>query len=129
MQKPTSAVSFLLTLTAFILFLAGIVYAVVVYQMTGGISQAVPSLKIESLAFILLAGWAFFTFFVPGLILLALAQISESTAASASHAEVQTELLRQIVADADARTSGGGPSVDDTARRIASEIHLKPRSQ
>jgi len=59
------------------------------------------------------------------LILAALAQITESTAASASLAEAQTEYLRQIAANVSSRT----PSVDDTARMVADKIRFQARPQ
>ena len=80
-----------------------------------------PGLKIDHSLAIWAAGSVFFGTFVASLILAALAQITESTAESASQAEVQTEYLRQIAATAPRST----PSVDETARMVASGFHLQ----
>jgi hypothetical protein len=129
MQKPTSIVSFLLMLTAFVLLVIGIITAVAIYQMWANVLQAFPTARFEHFEAIWISGAGFFIYFVPALVLLALAQISDSTAASASEAEAQTEYLRQIAANADARASTGGPSVDDTARKVAAEIRVQGRPQ
>ncbi|MGA2446310.1 MAG: hypothetical protein ABSG50_12865 [Opitutaceae bacterium] len=125
MQKPTSAVSFLLTLTACVLFVLGIISAVMVYKMNTDIIDAFPSLKLDRSTAVWAAGWVFLAFYVMSLILAALAQIVDSTATSASHAETQTEHLRQIVAHASSRT----PGVDDIARKVAGEIRVQARPQ
>jgi len=129
MQKPTSVVSFLLTLTALVLFVVGIITAVTMYQMWDSLIQAYPALKSEHFEAIWLAGLGFFFYFVLSLVLLALAQISDSTATSAGEAGAQTEILQQIAASLEVRAPGGGPSIDDTARKIAGEINLQRRRQ
>jgi len=129
MQKPSSVVSFLLTLTALVLFIVGVITAVTVYQMWASILQAFPTARFEHIEVIWISAVAFFVFLVPALVLLALAQISDSTATSASEAGAQTEILQQIATSLEVRAPGGGPSIDDTARRIAGEINLQRRRQ
>ena len=123
-QKPTSAISFLLIATALVLFVLGIIGAVNIYQTYAEIaatfSRMSPGLKIDHSLAIWAAGAVFFSTFVASLILAALAQITESTAESATQAEAQTEYLRQIAENA----PRSPPSVDDTARKVASGFHL-----
>ncbi len=124
MQKPTLPVSFLLTLTAGVLSVLGIVCAVMAYRVEADLLGAFPNLKLDHSAPLWMAGSVFLGFFIVSLTLAGIAQIIDNTAASAFEAEAQTEYLRQLAASAAGRT----PTVDDTARMVAGQVRRDGRS-
>jgi len=123
MEKRYSPVGFLLILTAAVLLVLGIIGAIEAYQSYANLFSAFPGLKLDRSLAIWSAGSILLGAWLVSLVLAALAQIVEATGASASEAEKQTEYLDRLVSSAVSRA----PSVDDTARRIASEIRSKPQ--